>query len=664
MKNFLRAVRMALAYRWTLAITLVCALMVGLLWGANIGTVYPFVEVAIKGQTLQQWVDREITDTQAHLQELRTSIPRLQIQALSPGPHQAQAAGALSLARTRLEADEKALARYRWLRPYVYQYVPHDAFQTVALIALVLLIGTLVKDVFLVGNSVNVDRLANLATFDLRKMLFRKTLKLDLAAFGNDGSGELMSRFTFDMENLQRGLVVLFGKAIREPLKMAACLAGAAWICWRLLLLSLVLAPLAAYAMSRLSRSLKRANRRAMEEMSQIYSLLEETFLGIKVVKAFTMESYERRRFHKTNKNYYAKSMRIANYEALGRPVTELMGISTILVALLAGAYLVLKGQTHLFGIPMSDRPLGLSALLLFYGLLSGVSDPGRKLSEVFGRLQRAAAAADRIFALLDRPIQIADPVQPVSLPRHRREIVFDNVTFGYQREHPVLEQVNLSVPWGETVAIVGPNGCGKTTLVNLLPRFFDPDAGVVRIDGVDLRSARLPDLRGQIGLVTQETLLFDDTVFNNIRYGFPHATAEEVIEAAKQAHAHRFIEERLARGYDTLVGPQGNSLSGGQRQRIALARAILRDPAILILDEATSQIDIESEQLIHKVLEKFIRNRTTFIITHRVSTLALAQRIVVMNAGRIIDMGTHEQLQSRCSFYRRLYDLEFRESA
>jgi ATP-binding cassette subfamily B protein/subfamily B ATP-binding cassette protein MsbA len=249
-------------------------------------------------------------------------------------------------------------------------------------------------------------------------------------------------------------------------------------------------------------------------------------------------------------------------------------------------------------------------------------------------------------------------------LPRHHRELQFDHVTFGYNDTQLVLEDINLRIPFGETLALVGHNGSGKTTLANLICRFFDPVSGTVRLDGVDLRDARLRDVRRQIGIVAQETLLFDDTVFNNIRYGSPHAPAEKVVEAAKQAHAHKFIEQRLERGYDTMVGPGGGRLSGGQRQRIALARAILRDPAILILDEATSQIDLESEQLIHKVLEQLTVGRTTVIVTHRLATLDLADRIAVLDAGRIADLGTHEQLMARCDLYRRLHQVQLRETA
>ena len=356
--------------------------------------------------------------------------------------------------------------------------------------------------------------------------------------------------------------------------------------------------------------------------------------------------------------------MRIALFDGLINPVTELMGISTICLAILFGAYLVMSRQTHLLGIKMCTQPLSLSALLAFYGMLAGVSDPARRLAEVFSKLQRASAAADRVYQRLDREASVCDPARPRPMPRHHRDLVFDRVSFHYTPSQSVLEDIQLRIPFGETIAIVGPNGCGKSTLANLLPRFFDPVSGSVHLDGIDLRDVRLRELRNQIGLVTQETLLFDDTVVNNIRYGCPQATDEQVIEAAKRAHAHKFIEQKLERGYQTVVGQGGGRLSGGQRQRIALARAILRDPAILILDEATSQIDLESEQLIHKVLEQFTRNRTTVLITHRLATLALANRIVVMEAGRIADLGTHEQLLGRCEVYRHLHHLQFKETA
>ncbi|MDA7977678.1 MAG: ABC transporter ATP-binding protein/permease [Pirellulales bacterium] len=666
MKNFLRAVRLALSYRWTVAFAMISALMIGVLWGANIGTVYPFVEVAFKGQSLHSWVEDEITDAELSIAGISLDeLPKLEAQLeTAQGDEAVRVHNAISQRNVELEARREDLKRAKWLKPYIVSWLPDNAFQTLIIIAVALLIGTIIKGIFIIINNIMEDRLALLATFDLRKMLFRNSLSLDVVEFGADGGSDLMSRFTFDMENIVAGLRALFGKAVREPLKMIACLIGAAFICWRLLIFSLILAPVMAFIIRWIAKVLKRANRRAMEEMSQIYGRLEESFQGVKVVKAFTMESYERQQFHQTNKKYYLKAMRIARYEAINRPVTEMMGVATILMALLGGAYLVLNDATHLLGIRMCERPISLSALMLFYGLLSGVSDPARKLSDVYSKIQRAVAASDRVFELLDRKPKVRDPENPVALPKHRKQITLKDVSFAYVPSQPVLQNVNLTVEYGETIAIVGPNGCGKSTLLNMLPRFFDPQTGSVQVDGVDIRDARLRDLRRQIGMVNQETLLFDDTIANNIRYGRRDASQVEIVTAAKAAHADKFICEKLDNGYETSAGSGGQSLSGGQRQRIALARAILRDPAILILDEATSQIDLESEQLIHKVLEEFTRDRTTFIITHRLSTLTLADRILVMDGGTIIDSGTHDDLIGRCALYRRLHDLQFRESA
>ncbi len=665
MKNFLRTVRIALHYRMTIGLIVFCSLMVALFWGANISTIYPVVDVVFRNKTIAQWAEDSADQLANKISRLDKEIATLEQgrKTLSAG-QQHRRKRDIGALRQDLESAEKRHAWALWAVPLARQYLPNDPFRTLVALVAAILIGTTLKLVFLMTNLILVERLGQLTTFELRKQFYRQTLSMDLGAFGEDRTSILMSRFTNDVNATKSGITVLFGKTIREPLKMVVCMGLAGAISWRLLLLCLVVSPVGILIIGRLSKSLKRANRRAMEEMALLYGHLSETFTGIQSVKAFTMERHERNQFHAMAKEYYRKAMRIAAYNALTRPVTEMMGMAIICSAILAGGYLVLAQETHLLGLRMSNEPLSVGAMITFYALLVGVTDPARKMADVFASMQKAAAGCDRIFEMMDREPAIRDPEKPRPMPTDNISLSFEDVHFGYSPEHPVLRGVTLRIPHGQTVAIVGSNGCGKSTLINLVSRFFDPNVGAVCINGDDIRELRLKDLRKQIGVVAQQTHLFDDTVMNNIRYGTTEATDEDVIAASKQALAHRFVESDLEKGYQTVVGERGGKLSGGQRQRIALARAILRDPSLLILDEATSQVDIESEQVIHQALKRFVVGRTTIMITHRLSTLELADRIIVMEAGSIVDDGSHDELIRRCVLYQRLYQNDLKASA
>ena len=483
MNNFVRALRLTLRYKWTLAGALVCALMVGALWGGNIGAMYPVVEVVFENQSIPSWLDEQVVKSGKLIDELNGEIETNQakLEATSDDAQQANLQKKIAMAELRVDAEQHALEKYERLQPYAHQYLPDDAFATLLMIIGLLIVGTLVKDIFLVMSELCVARLAMLTSIDMRREFFRRTLRLDLASFNQKSTNDLLSRFTGDLGSITGGIQNFFGRTLREPLKLVACLIGAGFICWRLLVLSMVVLPVVMLLINSLAKSLKRAGRRAMEEGAVLVGILAETFRSIKVVKAFTMERYERNRLKNNAKELYRRSMKIARYNSLVRPVTELMGILMISLAILAGAYLAINQQTHLFGIRMCYRTLSLGDLLLFYGFLIGVTDPARKLSGVFSQLQVASAASDRVFELYDREPKVKDPVKAVPAPRLTHEIELKDIDFHYNEDTPVIRGLNLTIKAGETLAIVGPNGCGKSTLVNMIPRFYDPVNGTVK---------------------------------------------------------------------------------------------------------------------------------------------------------------------------------------
>ena len=666
MKNFYRVLKLTFAHKWLITASMFCSMAVAVLWAANITAILPVVDVVMLGKSIPDWLNDKQAAKRAEIAKLEDSIASLVAeQKTADEPTVAKLEQNLTDLKVQKADVEKDLTKYvNWYCPLATRYLPTTAFRTLILVCAWIAVGTFLKSVFRVAGSFFSAQLGNVVQFELRKMLYRRVLRMDLTTFHSYTPGDWMNRFMGNVGTAAVGAQNVYGMVLREPLKIVGCLAFAAWVSWQLLLLTLISAPLAGYAITWFAKALKRANRRAIGENTSVFDRLEQTISGIKTIKAFTQESHERARFHRTSKQLYKQTIRINLYDSMVSPVTEIAGIAIIVAAILCGGYLVLNQQTHLFGIRISEKPLTHGYLTMFYCMLAGASDPIRRMTTVFNSLQWGIVAADNVYEAMDRESSIQDPAVPKPIPKRLGTIEFSNLTFAYGSNDPVLRDVNLQVAAGETIAIIGPNGCGKSTLTNLLARFYDPNEGQVKISGVDIRNYRRRDLRDRIGIVTQETMLFNETVAENILYGKPSATEDEMIGAAERAHAHRFITEVLPDGYQTMVGQGGNRLSGGQRQRIALARVILRDPDILILDEATSQIDVESERLIHEVLEEFTQDRTSIIITHRPSTLELADRIVVMDAGQIVDVGTYSELAARCRLFRTLTHLEYRESA
>lgn len=489
------------------------------------------------------------------------------------------------------------------------------------------------------------------ALTDLRQRVFDKVLRQSARFFERNNTSAMMSAIMLDLEKIQVATSHILADLLRQGFTATALLFVILQHDWRLALVSLTVLPFVLIPTARIGRRIRRSTRRAQDDAAGVNQILQETLGGYQVVKSFTMEDTESERFRQAARSLKKSNLRYVAQQALASPIIEIFGAITI-VALLGYARLRILEQSMSPG----EFTSFVIALLMLY-------EPVKRLTGIHNIFQQALGASQKVFEYLATPEEIQDSPNATDLPRFEHGIRFEQVRFAYGSapDQEVLRGLDFEVKAGEVVAIVGPSGAGKSTLVSLLPRFHDPTSGRVLIDGADIRLLTLKSLRGHIGMVAQDTVLFDDTVFHNIRYGRPDATPEQVEEAARNAFADEFIRA-LPRGYKTLVGERGAKLSGGQRQRLSIARALLKDPPILILDEATSHLDTQSEMLVQQALANLMQNRTVIVIAHRLATVRRADRILVLEAGEIREQGSHEDLLERGGLYRKLYDMQFQD--
>ena len=518
------------------------------------------------------------------------------------------------------------------------------------LIATGILVVMFTRGVFYYGQSYLVSYVGQRVIIDVRSVLFRKFQRMPLSYYDKQQTGTVMSYITNDVAVMQSAIVDNLIELVTESSILIGSLAMMLYLDWKLSLLTLMTIPLVAIAMKIFGRKLKRSSTVIQERAAEITSLLQESISAIRVVKSFVRESYETKRFEEQNWRNFQAAMKNVKLSSLLTPTVEFL-------AAIAVTFIVWFG-----GYEVVNEVITAGELVAFLTYAVNLANPVKRLSKVYAAIQKAMAAADRVFAVMDLDEKITDVPNAKPLPSIKGKVEFKDVTFSYKDGQPALEHISLKAEPGQMIALVGPSGSGKSTIANLIPRFYDVDSGVITIDDHDIRQVTADSLREQIGLVPQETMLFSTTVMENIRYGRLEATDEEVIEAAKAANAEEFIKE-LPEGYDTKLGERGLNLSGGQRQRLAIARAILKNPRVLILDEATSALDTESEKIVQDALDNLMVGRTSFVIAHRLSTIFNADQIFVVENGHLREHGTHEELLAAGGLYSNLYNIQFRQN-
>lgn len=603
MKDYIRFLRFVRPHIWIMAIAVVCMIISSGMGGVSLGMIIPLVDNILAGRSISLPGVQNPPDFLVNLIDRINSIPKPLL--------------------------------LNWL---------------IIIVALIFLI----KELFLFFQTYFMSKLGQSVLRDVRLTIYKKLLQLSNDFYANTQTGELVSRVTFDVGVIVNSITEGLTDLLLQPIQLIVYLGILMWIkvyfsiSWFLTLITILIFPLVAYPVIQIGKKLKKISTATQESMADINSLLFETIYGIGIVKSFSAETYQTDKFKLHNNRYFKMLMKSVKRLAVISPFGELVGVLCMAVVLWIGGKEVVAGK------------LSPGAFIAFLAALLSLIKPFKRLSRLYGINLQALAAITRVFRVLDREPSIKDKETAVKLTDFKDSITFEDIDFSYDSKSPVLQDINIRLSKGRIMAIVGLSGAGKTTLVNLLPRFYDPKKGRVLIDGKDVRDISISSLRGHIGIVTQETILFNDSVRNNIAFGNSDAKTEDIIKAARAANAHEFIM-KMPQGYDTFIGDRGIRLSGGEKQRIAIARALFKDPPILILDEATSQLDTESERLVQEAIDRLMAHRTVFVIAHRLSTVEHADNIIVLEAGKIIESGTHKELLDQSGLYKRLYELQFK---
>jgi subfamily B ATP-binding cassette protein MsbA len=540
---------------------------------------------------------------------------------------------------------------YAWLvKPVLDEIFINKNESLLLVLPLALFTVAVLKSVFNYGQNYLMNYVGNQVITDIRQQLFGKLIRLPVSYHDANTSGRLVARVVSDVTLMANAVAGVLKDFFQQGLTFLAMMGVIFYQNWRLGGLSMIVIPLAVLTMVRMGKRLRALAASGQERMGDMASTLQESLSGIRMVKAYGREESEVARFQRSNRSFLSTTMKAIQVSSLGSSHMEVIGVVGVAAIIWYGGFLVINGS-----MTPGEFFSFLTAMFMAY-------TPIRKLSGSNNQIQQALAAAERVFNVLDLKTEQDVEQGRLELPRIAQSVTFDDVTFHYESQSvPALNDINLTIHAGEMVALVGSSGSGKTTLVNLIPRFYEPTAGRILIDGIDIQSYTIRSLRSQIGMVSQDVVLFDDSIRNNIAFGREDATDEDIVRAARLAHAHDFVE-RLPQGYQTIVGEKGVKLSGGERQRLAIARAILRDPPLLILDEATSALDTESERVVQLALANLMKNRTTVVIAHRLSTIQQADRIMVLSRGSIVEVGTHDELLRRGGRYQRLHAMQFQD--